>query len=302
MVIRRWRTEARARIFTPARVEVARDYALITVGTAVMVVAMHYFFIPNQLVVGGVTGAAQLINSVTGWPIGTLVFLLNLPLFVLGWKYLGGRRFLVRTVYSTAVYSFLLDALVIFSPTNGITDDLLLNGLYGGILGGIGGGLVLRSKATGGGTDIVARFLDKKFGIPLSQGYLYSDGAIVFLAALAFSWEHALYAIIGLYTWSIVAEVMMNGLSVNRVVTIITSQPEQVARQIIGQLERGVTTWQGQGMYTGQPRQMLLCVASRNEIGQLKALVYETDPAAFVIIGQTQEVLGEGFRRLSLDD
>ncbi len=302
MVIRQWRTQVRARILTPARVEMARDYVLITVGTAVMVVAMHYFFIPSLLVVGGVTGAAQLINNATGWPIGMLVFIINLPLFGLGWKYLGGRRFLVRTVYSTAVYSVLLDALVIFLPTKGITDDLLLNALYGGILGGIGGGLVLRSKATGGGTDIVARFLDKKFGIPLSQGYLYSDGAIVFLAALAFSWEHALYAIIGLYTWSIVAEVMLTGLSVNRVVTIITGQPERVAREIMGQLERGVTTWQGQGMYTGQPRQMLLCVASRSEIGQLKALVYETDPAAFVIIGQAHEVLGEGFRRLTVDD
>ncbi len=299
MVIRQLPGRVRARLITPTNLEIVRDYVLIAVGTAVMVVAMHFFFIPNKLVVGGVSGAAQIINSYTGWPIGTMVFIFNVPLFILGWRYLGGKRFLIRTVFSATLYSVLLDSFQLFLPTQGITQDLLLNTLYGGILGGLGGGLVLRAKATGGGTDILARFLDKKFGIPISQGYLYTDGLIVFIAGAAFGWEFALYAIIGLYVWSIVAEVAMTGLNVERVVTIITSEPELVARQIIEQLERGVTAWEGQGMYTGQPRKMLLCAASRGEIGQIKTLVYETDPTAFVIIGQAHEVLGEGFRRLT---
>lgn len=299
MRLRHW---LRTRLLTPTNLEIVRDYGLILAGTAVMVLAMHFFFVPSQLAVGGLSGAAQIINEFTGWPIGTMVFIFNVPLFVMGWRYLGGKRFLARTIFSATVYSVLLDGLNILFPTDGITDDLLLNALYGGILGGIGGGMVLRVRATSGGTDILARYLDKKFGIPISQGYLYTDGLVVFLAALAFSWEQALYAIIGLYVWSVVAEVAMTGLNVDRVATIITERPEQVANQIITQLERGVTSWQGKGMYTGRPRQMLLCATSRGEISVLKALVHEIDPQAFVIISQAHEVLGEGFRTLTQDE
>jgi len=302
MDIRRFPVRLRTRLLTPTNLEIVRDYGLILVGTAVMVFAMHYFFIPSQLVIGSLSGSAQIINSFTGWPIGTMVFIFNVPLFVVGWRFLGGKRFLARTIFSATVYSIMIDGLNIVFPTTGITHDLLLNALYGGILGGIGGGMVLRARATSGGSDILVRYLDKKFGLPISHGYLYTDGLVVFMAALAFSWEHALYAIIGLYIWSVVAEVAMTGLNVDRVATIITDQPELVSRQIICQLERGVTSWQGQGMYTGRPRQMLLCATSRGEISVLKALVYEIDPQAFVIISQAHEVLGEGFRKLAKDD
>ncbi len=299
MGLRHW---LRTRLLTPTNLEIVRDYGLILVGTAVMVIAMHFFFIPNQLAVGGLSGTAQIINSFTGWPIGTMVFIFNIPLFVMGWRYLGGKRFLARTIFSATIYSVLLDGLSILFPTNGITHDLLLNTLYGGILGGIGGGLVLRARATSGGTDILARYLDKKFGIPISQGYLYTDSLVVFVAALAFSWEHAMYAIIGLYVWSVVAEIAMTGLNVDRVATIITDKPDLVSRQLISQLERGVTSWEGKGMYTGRPRQMLICATSRGEINVLKTLVHEIDPTAFVIISQAHEVLGEGFRKLTQDE
>ena len=299
MGLRHW---LRTRLFTPSHLEIVRDYGLILAGTAVMVLAMHFFFIPSQLAVGGLSGTAQIINKYTGWPIGTMVFIFNIPLFVVGWRKLGGKRFLARTIFSATVYSVLLDGLSIAFPTTGITHDLLLNALYGGILGGIGGGLVLRARATSGGTDILARYLDKKFGIPISQGYLYTDTLVVFVAALAFSWEHALYAIIGLYVWSVVAEVAMTGLNVDRVATIITDQPVLVSQQIICQMERGVTSWQGKGMYTGRERHMLLCATSRGEISVLKALVNEIDPTAFVIISQAHEVLGEGFRKLTQDN
>jgi uncharacterized membrane-anchored protein YitT (DUF2179 family) len=299
MGLRHW---LRTRLLTPTNLDIVRDYGLILVGTAVMVIAMHFFFIPNQLAVGGLSGTAQIINSFTGWPIGTMVFIFNIPLFVMGWRYLGGKRFLARTIFSATIYSVLLDGLSVLFPTNGITHDLLLNTLYGGILGGIGGGLVLRARATSGGTDILARYLDKKFGIPISQGYLYTDSLVVFVAALAFSWEHAMYAIIGLYVWSVVAEVAMTGLNVDRVATIITDKPDLVSRQIISQLERGVTSWEGKGMYTGRPRQMLICATSRGEINVLKTLVHEIDPTAFVIISQAHEVLGEGFRKLTQDE
>ncbi len=183
----------------PTALEVARDYGLIVLGAALLAVSMHVFFIPNQLVAGGLSGTAQLINNFTGWPIGTLSFILNVPLFFLGWRFLGGRRFLARTVIASLLFSVVLDLLQLLWRDARLTEDLGLNALYGGITAGVAVGLLFRARATSGGTDILARILERRLAMPLSQAYLYTDGLVVFLAGLAFGWERALYAIIALY-------------------------------------------------------------------------------------------------------
>lgn len=278
--------------------QIARDYLLVIAGSVLLALSLHLFFIPHQLVAGGLSGTAQIINSFTGWPIGTVSFIINIPLFVLGWRFLGGRRFLARTVLSALVFAVALDALQLLWPDVRLTEDLALNTLYGGVTAGVAVGLIFRAKATSGGTDILARILERRFGTPLSQAYLYTDGVVVFLAGLAFGWERALYAVIGLYVGGVLVEVTLNGSNIMRVATIITTQPEDVAERILADLERGVTDWSGKGMYTGREKHLLLCAVSRAEIVQLKSLVHEADPHAFVIIGQAQEVLGEGFRPL----
>lgn len=287
-----------SRVITSTRWPFLRDYALIFAGASLLALSMHLFFVPSQLVAGGLSGAAQIVNSFTGWPIGTLIFLANIPLFLLGWRWLGGKRFLARTVYASLVYSLIVDGLAWLWPNVRLTEDLLLNALYGGVMAGVGAGLVFRAQATSGGTDILARTLEKRYGVPLSRGYLYTDGLIVFLAALAFSWEHALYAVVGLYIGGVVTEVTLTGTNVMRVATIITQKPEAIAARLMADLERGVTEWSGRGMYSGRERHVLLCAVSRSEMVTLKLIVHEIDPHAFVIIGQAQEVLGEGFRRL----
>lgn len=288
----------RHNVATPSRRRLASDYLLIFAGAAIMAVAMHLFFIPNQLVAGGLSGAAQIVNSLTEWPIGTLVFIGNIPLFYLGWRFLGGHRFLARTIYAAFVYSLVVDGLEWLWPGVLLTTDLALNAVYGGVMAGVGAGLVFRGRATSGGTDILALLLERRFGIPLSQGYLFTDGAVVFLAALAFSWEHALYAVIGLYIGGVVTDFTLNGSSIMRTVTIITARPQAVADRVMNELQRGVTNWSATGMYTGQERPILLCVVSRAEMMRLKTIVRDVDPEAFIIIGHAQEVLGEGFRRL----
>ena len=275
-----------------------KDYLLIVLGTAVMAVSLHLFYVPNQLATGGLTGYAQLVNRFTGWPIGTLVLVGNLPLFVIGWRHLGGRRFLARTIFGSVMFSVILDTMPLWLPPGGLTNDFMLNALYGGLSMGVGTGLVLRAKATTGGTDILARFLNRRYGTPLSRSYLYTDGLIVFLAAFIFSWEHALYAILALYITGRAAEVTASGANVERVALIITALPEQVAQHILTELSRGVTNWQGKGMYTGRDRPILLCVISQSEVVQFKTIIDESDPDAFVIIGLASEVLGEGFRPL----
>lgn len=273
-----------------------RDYGLITLGCIIQALAMDLFLIPAQLAAGGVSGLSQIINAYTGWPIGVMVAALNLPLFVVGWRYLGGRRFMARTIFTVVVYSALVDVLAAYLPKAGVTDDLFLNALYGGVLGGLGMGLVFRAQGTTGGTDILARFLGKWRDIPLSQSYLLTDTAIVFFAGLTFGWTHALYAVVALYISGLAAEAAAEGVGIVRAATIITNRPQAIAERVLKEMQRGVTGWVGTGLYSGEARHILLIAVSRSEVSQLKAIIKEADPQAFVVIGQAHEALGEGFK------
>lgn len=274
-----------------------RDYGLILLGAVLQAVAMDVFLVPNLLSAGGIAGLAQIIHYYAGWPIGVMIIIANIPLFVLGWKFLGGQRFLARTVVAVVGYSVLMDVMAPFLPTH-LTNDPVLIALYGGLLNGIGMGLVFRGQGTSGGTDIVARLLGKWRAVPLSQSYLITDTLIVFGAGLAFSWTKALYAVAVLYISGLAAEIASEGFDVTRVATIITNHPEAVSGRIMTDLERGVTMWPGTGMYSGEKRSILFCAVSRGEVNQLKRIIHEADPAAFVVIGQAHEALGEGFRPL----
>jgi len=275
-----------------------RDYSLIGLGSLLQALALRLFLVPSNLASGGISGLSQIINYYTGFPIGLMVFVGNLPLFLLGWRYLGGPRFALRTAFAVVAFSFLTDALVYFLPAQGLTGDLLLNALYGGVISGIGYGLVYRGRGTSGGSDILARILSRWRGIPISQSYLMTDALIIFAAGLAFSWENALYALVMLYISGIAAESTSEGSNVVRTALIITNKPQVVAEQIMTGMQRGVTLIPGQGGYTGAERTVLYCVVSRSEVSHIKTLVREADRRAFMVIGQAHEALGEGFKQL----
>ncbi len=275
-----------------------RDFTIIALGGLIQALGLRLFLVPANLASGGVRGAAQLINYLTGWQIGLLVLLGNLPLFLLGWRYLGGPKFVVRTVFAVVTFSFFTDFLVPFLPATGITDDILLNSLYGALVTGIGGGIVYRGQGTSGGTDILARILNRWRGVPISQSYMLFDTVVILAAGFIFGWKEALYALITLYVSGIATETAAQGVSVVRTAMIITSQPEQVAKQVFELLNRGVTILHGQGAYTGADRTVLYCVVTRSETVRLKHLVHEADPEAFMVIGQAHEALGKGFAPL----
>ncbi len=276
--------------------QAARDYLLITAGALLQALAIRLFLVPAHLINGGISGLSQIINYYTGWPIGLMIFIGNLPLFILGWRHLGGPRFALRTAFAVAAISFFTDMLVFVLPTKELTRDLVLNTLYGGIFSGVGYGLVYRGQATSGGSDILARILNNWRGISLSQSYMITDSLIMFLGGLTYSWENALYAIVMLYISGIAAETTTEGANIVRTAMIITSQPQAVTEKILHEMERGVTLIPAKGAYTGAERMVLYCVISRSEIPQLKALVREADSYAFMVIGQAHEVLGEGFK------
>jgi len=227
-----------------------------------------------------------------------MVFIGNLPLFVLGWRYLGGRRFVLRTVVAVAAYSLFTDLLLLvpFFPKNGLTNDLVLNSLYGAAASGIGYGLVYRAQGTSGGSDILARILNRWRGIPMMQSYLMTDTLVILAAGFVFGWQKALYAIIVLYVSGLVVDSTLEGAGTVRTALIVSGQCDAVSQRILSEMERGVTILNGTGAYTGAARPVIYCVVNRSEIQQLKTIVHETDPKAFMVIGQAHEALGEGFQ------
>ncbi|HDD56218.1 MAG TPA: YitT family protein [Chloroflexi bacterium] len=278
-----------------------RDYFLISLGSTLQAVSLRTFLVPARLASGGISGLAQIINSYTGWPIGVMVLLGNLPLFIMGWRFLGGPRFAARTAFAILSFSILVDIPLPFLPAGGITNDAVLNTLYGGVVSGIGYGLVYKGRGTSGGTDILARILSSWRGIPVTQSYLITDALIIFLAGLSFSWENALYSLVLLYISGIAAESISQGSNVLRTGLIITAKPEPIIEEIFHRLRRGVTIMNAKGGYSGDEKTILLCVVTRAEVPHLKTITRDLDPQAFLIIGQAHEVRGEGFLPIEED-
>ena len=277
-----------------------RDYVLIIAGALLQAIALRLFLVPANLASGGVTGIAQLIHHFTAWPIGLMVLLGNVPMFVLGLRFLGGRRFVLRTAIAVGTYALLTDALVVmpFFPAAGITDDILLNALYGAIVSGVGYGLVYRGRGTSGGSDILARILSHWRGVSMTQSYLMVDTAVILAAGFVFGWKEALYALIALYVSGLVAETTLEGGGTVRTAMIVTTRPQEITARVLTDLERGVTLLEGTGGYSKTARPVLYCVITRAEVSQLKSVVHEEDPGAFLVIGTAHEALGEGFKPL----
>jgi len=268
------------------------DYFLIVVGALIQALALRLFLIPAELVSGGISGLAQLLNHYTALPIGMMVLLGNIPLFILGWQYLGGPRFTVRTILSILAFSVFTDVLIFFLPGEGVTDDLVLNTIYGGLILGIGLGIVYRGRGTSGGTDILGRILNRHGGMTISQAYLITDSLVVLGAGFVFGWTKALYGLVLIYVCGLAAESTLQGTNVIRSAMIVTQETDAIAQAIMRDLQRGVTILSGTGVYTGEPKNVIYCAVSRMEINRLRILVHEIDPKAFMVIGQAQEVLG----------
>ena len=276
------------------------DYILLFVGATTQAIALRLFLIPANLASGGVSGISQLINHLTGWPIGLMVLIGNFPLFLLGWRFLGGQRFAFRTAFAVIAYSLVVDLLPTLHgfPVNGITDDILLNSLYGAVVSGIGYGLVYRAGGTSGGSDVLARILNHYRSVPMTQSYLMVDSLVVLSAGFVFGWKQALYAIISLYVSGIVSENVLEGPGTVRTAMVVTSQAKAISNRVLEEMQRGVTILQGVGAYTGTERPVIYCVITRSEVTQLKSIVHDIDPQAFIVIGQAHEAFGEGFKPL----
>ncbi|MCL2003120.1 MAG: YitT family protein [Oscillospiraceae bacterium] len=271
------------------------DLLVIALGAALFALSVTLLLDPYGIVPGGVTGIAMLLCALFPvLPLGMTVLVLNIPLFLLGWRLLG-HRFLLYTGFGTLVCAVLIDGFARLPLT--VDTEPLLAGVFGGLLMGAGLGLVFLKGATTGGSDIIARLL--KIPLPhiqIGKLMLAFDGCVVVAAGFVFgSVNHMLYAVITLFIGAKTLDGILYGLNVERLAFIISDRVSDIVEAISARLGRGVTLLHGEGAYTGRERKIVLCAVKRQQITDLKNLVRESDPAAFIILTEANEVLGEGF-------
>ena len=273
----------------------ALDGLFYVLGSVLYALSVNIFTAPNQIAPGGVTGVATLLNYVWGAPIGTMILLINLPLLLAAWFRLG-KACTVRTLIVTVLSSTVIDATASFLPP--FQGDRMLVALFGGVLAGAGLGLIYMRGATTGGTEVVARLLERKFRhIPIGRLILLVDALVVAASALVYrNVETALYAMVLIFVSSSLMDALVYGGDKGKMLLIMSRKEREIADEILNRMERGVTILNATGAYTGGERRVLLCAVRRSEMYQLRSIVMDIDPGAFLIVVSTDEVLGEGFK------
>ena len=265
---------------------------LIIAGLLCSSAAYNLYLIPNNIAAGGFTGIGQLVNHFADISVGTVSILLNVPLFLLSLKSLG-LRFGLRSLIAMFGLSLLIDHLPLPTATN----DMLLACIFGGVLSGLGFGLVLRGSATTGGTDMLASLIHRHIPfIRVSVGIFAVDGLVIFASAFVFDQQAAMYALICTFLMNVVVDLVREGPNSATSYFVISAHSDEIAQRVMEQMDRGVTAFYAKGMYSGEDKQVLLCVVNRFESVLLRKIVFAIDPKAFVIANKAHEVLGEGFK------
>ncbi len=285
-----------------------KAYALILVGAFILAAGFVLFIDPHRIAPGGVYGIGIIVHYLTqglfswapnGLPIGTVGLLLNIPLTIIGIRVLG-PMFGIKTVVGFVLSSVFIDVLHLWLGYNPLVDDMLLSSIFGGVLIGFGLGLIFKSKATSGGSDIIAMIIARYTRLPLGQLMIYVDSTIVLLALVAFQdWKIPLYSWVVIYVTGKVIDMTIQGVSYDKALFIITDRYEDVKNKIIYDIERGGTIINVQGMYTGHDKKMIFTNVSRREVYMLKDYIQQIDPNAFITVIDANEILGNGFKPLS---
>lgn len=274
-------------------------YSLIMVGTFIMAAGFVLFISPYKLAPGGVYGIAIILHHLFGLPIGLSALAMDIPLTILGIKFLG-PRFGIKTIVgfsATSMWVTLLEWTYGYEPL--VENDALLSAIFGGVLIGFGLGLVFKSRATSGGSDIIAMILAKYFQISLGQLLIIVDSVIVLLGLAAFGrWEIPLYSWIVIFISGKVIDVVLQGIDYDKTLFIISEKQEEIRQKILLDLNRGGTIIKGQGMYNGQDKSIIFTVVSRRELAILKDFIIHIDPNAFLTVINANEILGKGFKSL----
>ncbi|HVJ50350.1 YitT family protein [Desulfitobacterium sp.] len=263
----------------------------IVLGAVIVASSINSLIISNQIADGGVTGIAIILHYLFNWPISMIVLVLNIPLFIIGWRMVG-RTFLLYSILGVGVFSLALD---LTGAIPALTHDSLLASIFAGVLSGIGMGMIFRSRGSLGGTDILAVFFSRMTPFSVGQILLGIDAVIFLLTAILLRPEMAMYAVIYMFIATKVIDLVQEGMSHFKSVMVITSQPQEIAQDIMAKLERGVTFFNASGAFSGEAKLVVYCVISRTQLSQIKEIIHKRDSQAFLSISEVPEVVGEGF-------
>jgi len=273
-----------------------KKFLLINLGVIILVFGLYFFLIPADLATGGVTGLGMVINHIfPNMPVGLLMAILNLALFVLAFIFIG-HEFGGYTIYSSLLISGLIYLLELFVPLKGpLVDDLMINLIYGILIQGIGLAIVLNAGTSTGGTDIIAKIINKYTHLEIGKSLFLADFLIIILAILVYGVELGLYALLGVMINSAVIDKIIAGFNTKIKMVIISHREEDITKFIIEELDRGVTLLHGEGGFSHTDKRIINTVVSRREYIRIKNYVKEVDHLAFVWVNFVNEVFGEGF-------
>lgn len=264
-------------------------------------IGVRLFAVPNHIAPSGFTGITVIINYLTNLPIGSMGLLMNIPFLAICWKAIG-RDFVLRTARVLIIFTLLVD--FVFTSLPVYTGDPVLAAIFGGLFSGLGTGFVLRQGYSGGGTDLIIKLIRKSYPyFSTGELVLAINGVIMGCAALVYgNIEAALYGLIMTFTSGRVMDMILNGADAAKSVMIVTHKPDEISEMIIERLQRSATIINGTGAYRKDDTFVLLCVVRKSEFFQLKKLIREADPLAFVIVNEANQILGKGFRAIDSSD
>lgn len=275
------------------------SYSLIIIGSFILASGFVFFITPYKIIPGGVYGISIVLHYIFGTPVGLVALLFDIPLTIIGVRILG-PRFGFKTVLGFSLTAIFNDTLTWFWGYRPLVEgDALLSSIFGGVLVGLGLGLMFRSKATSGGSDILAAIVNKYTNIPLGQMMILIDSVIVLLGLVVFGdWKIPLYSWIVIFITGKMIDVVLQGLSYDKSLFIISEKHEEIREKIINNLNRGGTFIEGKGMYNMAERKIIFTVVSRREVAILQEYIHQIDPNAFMTVIDATEIYGEGFRSL----
>ncbi len=276
--------------------DIAKDIGIDIIGSLFYAVGVNVFTTPNDIAPGGVTGIATVLHSMTGLQVGTLSFLLNIPLLILGFIVLG-KRTMLNTFRTLVILTVITDATYFVLPQ--YTNNMLLSAIFGGVTIGIGLGLIFLRGSTTGGTDILGRMLLKKMPhVPLGKILLIIDILIIAGAGIYYkTLEAVLFAFVSVYATDHSIDAVLDGSTEGRVAYAISDRYEEIGNRVMDELERGITYINGEGGYQNAPKKIIMCAMPSRQFANFKKIVFEIDPKAFVMSIPSKHIIGEGFKQ-----
>ena len=263
---------------------------LISLGSIVFVIGMNSILIPNRLLGAGVSGVAIMVHYLfPSLDVGLAYFLLNIPLMILGWFFIG-KRFMLYTTFGMGFFS--LAAVVVKTPPV-LINDLMLTAVFAGVICGAGAGIVLRSLGSAGGVDILAIYINKQYGFRPGSISFFVNALVLMAGGYFFGLQIALYALIYVFTSSRVLDAVITGFNQRMAIIVISDKSREITTEIFKQVHRGVTLLKGQGAYSGQLKEVILTITTLTELPKLKNAIFSIDAEAFVIVNSTHEVIGK---------